>query len=239
MTPTPLVLNVEDFEPARFLRSRVLRAAGFEVVEAATAGEAIQCVSVAPPQVALVDIHLPDSDGYDLCRWLRESHPTVPVVLISALHLTSSARMTALAVGAHEFLPEPVPADVLVDQIKRAVSVVRAESPECWILTDTTGAIIQASAVAGDMLHYSADHLRGRHLVMFLDRDRAEWHAAIALARDGHVIRRTAWVRPRDRRALLLNVDVACELQGPNKQLRWTFNEPTPTPPPANPQQHD
>src|SRR4051812_13909529 len=106
MAATRLVLNVEDFEPARFVRSRVLRGAGLEVVEAASAREAVDKISVAPPDLALIDIHLPDSDGYDLCRWLKTAHPDIPVLLISALHLTASARLTALAAGAQEFLPE-------------------------------------------------------------------------------------------------------------------------------------
>src|SRR5438105_3283539 len=59
------VLNVDDDEGARYLRSRILRGAGFRVTEASNATDALRLASVEQPDVVLLDVRLPDMNGFD------------------------------------------------------------------------------------------------------------------------------------------------------------------------------
>ena len=63
-----MILNVDDNEPLRYAKSRVLRAAGFAVIEAGTGQEALRLVRELHPDLALLDVRLPDMNGIDLAR---------------------------------------------------------------------------------------------------------------------------------------------------------------------------
>lgn len=80
------ILVVEDVVLVRLVVAEQLRQAGFEVIEAQTADEAIRLLS-APLQIDLVfsDIHLPDSslDGFELARWIADKRPGIKVLLTS------------------------------------------------------------------------------------------------------------------------------------------------------------
>ena len=58
------ILNVEDDSPARFLKSRILERAGFQVVEAVTAADAIRSATNDGLRLVLLDLRLPDGDGF-------------------------------------------------------------------------------------------------------------------------------------------------------------------------------
>jgi response regulator RpfG family c-di-GMP phosphodiesterase len=81
------VLNVEDHDGARFLRTRTLEKAGYTVVEATTAGEAIALgTSEASLKVALLDVGLPDGDGFRVCEQLKTHRPAIRVVMITSMY---------------------------------------------------------------------------------------------------------------------------------------------------------
>ena len=67
----PRVLAVDDEMLILRGLKLVLREAGFEPVAAATAGEALDLVSLRPPNAAIIDLVLPDGDGVDICREIR------------------------------------------------------------------------------------------------------------------------------------------------------------------------
>ena len=83
-TPTSRVLVVDDeHQILRALRV-ILREAGFDVVQAATAEEALDRAAVRPPQAAIVDLVLPDGDGIEVTRRLRE-WSEMPILVLSAI----------------------------------------------------------------------------------------------------------------------------------------------------------
>ena len=83
------VLNVDDNSANLYVKSRVLRAAGFEVLEASTGEKALSLAADRHPDVVLLDIRLPDISGIEVCRRLRADSGTqrIPIVHISILFL--------------------------------------------------------------------------------------------------------------------------------------------------------
>jgi DNA-binding NtrC family response regulator len=98
------ILVVEDEIAARFLLSHFLQEKGFEVLEAGTAQEAMAFLT-AHPEIALVftDVRLPGMNGHALVQWVRERHPSMPIIVGSG-----SALASALAHGAnYSFFVKP------------------------------------------------------------------------------------------------------------------------------------
>jgi two-component system, OmpR family, KDP operon response regulator KdpE len=104
-TPGALVLVVED-EPQmrRFLRP-ALEGQGYRVIEAATAAEALVQASSYSPDFVLLDLGLPDGDGVDVTRRLRE-WSSVPIVVVSARGQETD-KVAALDAGADDYLTKP------------------------------------------------------------------------------------------------------------------------------------
>ena len=223
----PVVLNVEDFEPARFLRSRLLRDAGFDIVEAGTASEALLVVTEQVPALALVDVELPDADGFFVCEALKTTHPELPVVLVSAVHVSASAAHRGQRTGAHAFLREPVPPDILVARVMDALEGIRDEASLTWIVTDSGGIVLEASTDAAQTLGITAPHLRGRGLLAFFDGERTEWAAGLVRAQAGETVERTGRLRPRERRPLVVIATITRAVDYPIAgAVLWTFRAP-------------
>ena len=94
------VLNVDDHAPARFLRTRILQRAGFGVDEAETAADAIERAGKA--SLVLLDVRLPDGDGFAVCEEVKRKSPATPVVMVTSVYRTAQARRDAFAVVPSE-----------------------------------------------------------------------------------------------------------------------------------------
>jgi two-component system KDP operon response regulator KdpE len=101
----PRVLVVDD-EPqiVRALKV-VLREAGFEAVPAETASQALDLAAVRPPEAAIVDLVLPDVDGIELTRRLRE-WSEMPILVLSAVG-EEEQKVRALEAGADDYITKP------------------------------------------------------------------------------------------------------------------------------------
>lgn len=122
------VLVVDDNPATRYSTARVIRAAGFRTDEAATGAEALDKVGQGVSAVVL-DVHLPDTDGFEVCRIIR-SRPataTLPVVHLSAEFIKSEDRVTGLNAGADGYLVHPVEPAVLVATLQ---ALIRARTAE-------------------------------------------------------------------------------------------------------------
>jgi len=110
------ILNVDDYDPSRYARSKVLRQAGFEVLEAATGKEALQIVIERSPALVLLDVNLPDMSGYEICRQIRKNPKTsaTTVVHISASSVQAHQQVHGLDSGADSYLVEPIDLGVLI-----------------------------------------------------------------------------------------------------------------------------
>lgn len=130
MNSSPLcVLNIDDYLPARYARSKVLRQAGFTVLEAATGKEALQMVHEHKPVVVLLDVNLPDMSGFEVCDLIRRDPETnaTTIIHISASNIEHVHMVTGLEGGADGYLTEPLDPAVLVATIKAFLRARQAE----------------------------------------------------------------------------------------------------------------
>ena len=118
MPKCPRVLMVEDDEGTAFRRARRLTDAGLLVTGARTVAEAIASFRAARFDIVLADIRLPDGNGYELCRVLRQQRGDVPVILISAAYTDDASQAAATFAGAADFLSEPISGKSLVAAIR-------------------------------------------------------------------------------------------------------------------------
>src|SRR5215469_12031876 len=167
------ILNVDDSDAQRYATSRVLRHAGFEVMEAGTGRHALAMVAKRPDLVIL-DVNLPDMSGFDVCRKIRadESNSRVPVVHLSASMVSTKAKVTGLEGGADAYLVQPVEPEELLATVRALLRVRRAEETlwqseqqyrlffeanplACWVLDGATDAILAVNEAAVQMYGYA------------------------------------------------------------------------------------
>jgi len=115
----PLIAIVEDEAPIRrFLRAS-LTVEGFRVVEAVTGKEGLRVITQQIPSLVLLDLGLPDLDGTDIIRQVREWSP-MPIVVISARG-EEHAKIAALDAGADDYLTKPFGVGELLARIRVAL----------------------------------------------------------------------------------------------------------------------
>lgn len=124
MTDRKLVLVVDD-EP-RYLRllQYNLESVGYRVVTAATAREALQATASHNPDLVLLDLRLPDQDGYEVCRRIREFSP-VPIIMVTALG-EEVDKVRGLRLGADDYITKPFSAPELLARVE---AVLRRSQP--------------------------------------------------------------------------------------------------------------
>ena len=121
----PLILVVDDHEPSRTLARLVLERAGFRVAEAATGRDGLRQAQVLRPAVVLLDIILPELDGWTVARLLREDVRTRECVILALTAWTGvgvGEGARALAIGFDEVLTKPVLPRTLAAVVARYVA---------------------------------------------------------------------------------------------------------------------
>jgi two-component system KDP operon response regulator KdpE len=114
-----LILAIEDDPPIRRFLRTTLTAQGYELVEASTAKEGLIQATTRNPDVVLVDLGLPDLDGIEVIRRLRE-WSTVPVIVVSARG-GENDKVLGLDAGADDYLTKPFGAGELMARIRVAL----------------------------------------------------------------------------------------------------------------------
>lgn len=116
----PLVLIVDDNQKNRKLAAAVLSAAGFETLGAGTAAEGLALAAEHLPDVVLMDLRLPDMDGTQAARTLRNDEPTarIPVIAMSALSLDAGGDWLEAA-GFAGSVDKPIDVATFADEIRR------------------------------------------------------------------------------------------------------------------------
>ena len=99
------------------LLSGSLRFAGFDVVTAVSGAEALRAVTAARPDLVLLDVMLPDGDGFEVVRRLRSSGPDVPVIFVTARDGVRE-RVAGLALGADDYVTKPFSLDEVLERIR-------------------------------------------------------------------------------------------------------------------------
>jgi two-component system KDP operon response regulator KdpE len=119
MTAEPLIVIVDDEPPIRrFLRAS-LSVEGFRIVEAATGAEGLRAITQQLPALVLLDLGLPDMDGADVLRSVRQ-WSTLPIIVLSARG-EEAAKIAALDAGADDYLTKPFGVGELLARIRVAL----------------------------------------------------------------------------------------------------------------------
>jgi DNA-binding response OmpR family regulator len=101
-----LVLVTDDDPTVREVVADYLTRDGHEVVQAATGDEALRLVDVRTPDLVVLDLMLPGIDGLEVCRRLRRSRPSLPVMMLTALG-GEEDRVLGLELGADDYVTKP------------------------------------------------------------------------------------------------------------------------------------
>lgn len=129
MSGLQVIINVDDHEPARYAKTRILSRAGFTVYDASTGNDTLRLVTQHSPDLVLLDVNLPDLSGIEVCRQIKSTPggSSVIVLQISASAVTPPHAAAGLDGGADAYLLEPVDPDVLIATINALLRLRRAE----------------------------------------------------------------------------------------------------------------
>jgi CheY-like chemotaxis protein len=119
------ILIAEDHLDSRAALSALLEALGFEVLQAANGREALELAGTASPDIVLMDMMMPEMDGFEATRAIR-SDPRfgrVPIIAVTAME---GAQTIAFGAGVDDYVPKPVDARMLLNKIERLLQQLRA-----------------------------------------------------------------------------------------------------------------
>jgi two-component system KDP operon response regulator KdpE len=143
-----LLLVCDDDPHIRRTVGLLLRDAGYEVLSASSAGEALDLAAVHRPQLSIVDLMLPDHDGIELCRRLRE-WSEMPILVLSAIH-DERTKIEALRAGADDYVTKPFGPGELIARVQAALRRATRDSGEPRVQIDRLTVDLAARAVYVD-----------------------------------------------------------------------------------------
>src|SRR6202161_1750803 len=111
------LLVVEDDETILELLAGSLRFAGFDVVTAVSGAEALRAVAASRPDLVLLDVMIPDGDGFEVVRRMRSSGRHVPVIFLTARDGVRE-RVAGLALGGDDYVTKPFSLDEVLERIR-------------------------------------------------------------------------------------------------------------------------
>ncbi len=129
----PHILIVDDLADNVIMLQAFLEMQGYGVETADSGKLALEKAEAFPPDLILLDVMMPDMDGYEVTRFIRR-HPAlheIPVVLITAY--TDTCRIKGLAVGATEFVRKPIDFDELLTKIETLLAYKKPEVPYSFL----------------------------------------------------------------------------------------------------------
>jgi two-component system nitrogen regulation response regulator GlnG len=116
----PKVLIVDDLEDVRWVLSNLIRLAGFTPIEAASGEEALARIRQEAPEVILLDVGLPDMDGFEVLTGIKAHDKTIPVIMVTAHGKTHDA-VRAIRAGAYDYLSKPFSNEDIVLTVRRGI----------------------------------------------------------------------------------------------------------------------
>ena len=128
-TPDARLLVVEDEPNILELLSASLRYSGFEVITAAAGGEAVQAAQRHRPDLIVLDVMLPDMDGFDVIRRLRGGGARIPVVFLTARDSTED-KIRGLTLGGDDYVTKPFSLEEVIARIRAVLRRTRGDGSE-------------------------------------------------------------------------------------------------------------
>src|ERR1700728_5102690 len=126
-TASPRLLVVDDEPTILELLSGSLRLAGCEVVTAANGAEAVRVAALSRPDLVLLDVMMPDGDGFEALRRIRSGGSEVPVIFLTARDEVSD-RVKGFDVGGDDYVTKPFSLDELLGRIRAVLKRSRPDA---------------------------------------------------------------------------------------------------------------
>src|SRR6478672_8076662 len=173
------ILHVDDNETNRYVVNKTLVRAGFEVKEAATGEAGLQLVIEYLPDLIILDVRLPDINGFEICRRIKANPITasIPVLHLSASFVESKDKVQGLEGGADGYLAQPVEPIELLATVRALLRIREAEEASLilareWQITfdaisdgvcllDQVGRILRANQAMSHLLNKPLSDLTG------------------------------------------------------------------------------
>ena len=147
------LLIVDDEANLRSMLSAALRHHGFDVTVAENGREALEAVTRDRPDLLILDVMLPELDGFEVCRRLRNDGDTTPVLFLTARDGTDD-KVRGLTLGGDDYLQKPFSLDELVARAQAVLRRTRADAASATVLEladltmdDDAHRVIRAGAV--------------------------------------------------------------------------------------------
>lgn len=117
----PTALIVEDEPTANKLLAMLIQLRGYRTVSAFTGGEALASIDREPPDIVFLDLMLPDLNGYEVCRAIKNDPSTalIPVVMVTA-RIAIENRLQSYRAGADQYIPKPYTPDQIFEALTDA-----------------------------------------------------------------------------------------------------------------------
>jgi two-component system, OmpR family, response regulator len=128
VTASARLLVVDDEATILELLSGSLRLAGFEVVTAASGAEAVRAAASSRPDLVLMDVMMPDGDGFDALRRIRSGGSEVPVIFLTARDEVPD-RVRGFALGGDDYVTKPFSLEELLGRIGAVLKRTRPDVP--------------------------------------------------------------------------------------------------------------
>lgn len=116
------IMIVDDDKLVTDLLEKLLSVEGFETVSVNDSSKAVALAKVQPPDLFLLDLMMPQPDGFRLCRLLREEpyFALTPIIIVTALD-DGDSRAVAFGAGANDYITKPFHPDELTERIRNAL----------------------------------------------------------------------------------------------------------------------
>jgi two-component system, cell cycle response regulator DivK len=120
MSNNATILYVEDNADNRTLVRRILMAEGYNLLEAVNAAQALETLQDNKPDLILMDINMPDMDGYSLTAKIKDTPglESIPIIALTA-NVMRGDRERSLEAGCDGYIQKPIDIDLLSEQIER------------------------------------------------------------------------------------------------------------------------
>ncbi len=151
MDETLSILVVDDDPAILFATVRILRAAGYQVDAADSGAACLEAVRKKKPDLVLLDVVLPDIDGYEVCRQIKtdEALSLAYIILLSGVKTHTDDKAQGLEIGADGYIPRPIANRELLARVQAMARIIKAERERDRLIVELQQAMATIKTLSG------------------------------------------------------------------------------------------
>jgi len=185
---------VVDEQPVNIhVMQAMLVPAGYEVLVATNGESALRLSQASLPDLIMLDVQMPEMDGYEVCSRLKQMEATrqIPVIFVTAVDDTE-AEARGFALGAADYITKPCKVSRVLARVKTHIALYRQQqslqgmfrdvielAPDAMLLSDAQGQIVSINAQAEQLFGYTRQELMGQVIEVLLPKHLREKHPAL------------------------------------------------------------